>query len=118
MMFLMQLVFVMIEFIHAVGYLSGKHGMFVIRVVWTLYNPLYSSCLNLKQPTVASAARTVLLWWISSYIMSGHTYAFHYLYVWSVTYNTQSCLRMHITEFHRGLSSAQQSLSFNHNFKN
>ena len=85
MMFLMQLVFMMIEFIHAVGYLSWKYGMFVIRVVQTLYDPLDSSCLNLKQPTVASAIRTVLLWWISSYIMSGHTYAFHYLYVWSVT---------------------------------
>ena len=34
------------------------------------------------------------------------------------TYVTQSCLQMHITEFHGGLSSAQQSLSFNYNFKN
>ena len=85
MMSLMQLVFMMIEFIHVVGYLSWKHGMFIIRVVWTLYNPLDSSCLNLKQPTVASATRTVLLWWISSYIMSRYTCAFHYLYVQSVT---------------------------------
>ena len=34
------------------------------------------------------------------------------------TYVTWSCLQMHITEFHGGLSSAQQSLSFNYNFKN
>ena len=84
MMFLMQLVFMIIKFIHAVGYLSWKYRMFIIRVVQTLYDPLDSSCLNLKQPTVASAIRPVLLWWISSYIMSGHTYAFHYLYVQSV----------------------------------
>ena len=34
------------------------------------------------------------------------------------TYVTQSFLQMHITESHGGLSSAQQSLSFNYNFKN
>ena len=34
------------------------------------------------------------------------------------TYITHSCLQMHITEFHGGPSSAQQSLSFNYNFKN
>ena len=85
MMSLMQLVFVMIEFIHVLGYLNWKHGMFIIRVVQTLYDPLDSSCLNLKQPTVASAARTVLLWWILFYIMSGYTCAFHYLSVWFVT---------------------------------
>ena len=33
------------------------------------------------------------------------------------TYIIQSCLQMHITEIHGGLSSAQQSLSFNYNFK-
>ena len=33
------------------------------------------------------------------------------------TYITCSCLWIHITEFHGGLSSAQQSLSFNYNFK-
>ena len=33
------------------------------------------------------------------------------------TYITQSCLQMHITEIHGGPSSAQQSLSFNYNFK-
>ena len=33
------------------------------------------------------------------------------------TYTTQLCLQMHITEIHGGLSSAQQSLSFNYNFK-
>ena len=81
MMSLMQLVFMMIEFIHAVGYLNWKHGMFIIRVVQTLYDPLDSSCLNLKQPTVASARRTVLLWWILFYIMSEYTCAFHYLFV-------------------------------------
>ena len=84
-MSLMQLVFVMIEFIHAMGHLNWKHGMFVIRVVWTLYAPLDSSCSNLKQLTVASAVRTVLLWWILFYIMSGHTCAFHYLSVQSFT---------------------------------
>ena len=61
MMSLVQLVFMMIEFTHAVGYLSWKHGMFIIRVVWTSYDHLDNSCLNLKQPTVASAIRTVLL---------------------------------------------------------
>ena len=85
MMSLMQLVFVMIEFTHVAGYLSWKHGMFIIRVVQTLYNHLDSSCLNLKQPTVASAIRTVLLWWILSYIRSEYTCAFHYLFVQSVT---------------------------------
>ena len=85
MMSLVQLVFVTIEFIHVAGYLSWKHGMFIIRVVWTLYNPLDSNCLNLKQPTVTSATRTVLLWWILFYIMNGYTCAFHYLYVQSVT---------------------------------
>ena len=85
MMSLMQQVFVMIEFTHVAGYLSWKHGVFVIRVVQTLQIPLDSSCLNLKQPTVASAVRTVLLWWISSYIMSKYTCAFHYLFVQSVT---------------------------------
>ena len=85
MMSLMQLVCVMIEFIHAVGYLNWKHGMFIIRVAQTSYAPLNSSYLNLKWPTVASATRTVLLWWILFYIMSGHTCAFHYLSVWSVT---------------------------------
>ena len=34
------------------------------------------------------------------------------------TYITHSCLQMHITEFHGGPSSAQQSLSFNYNFRN
>ena len=34
------------------------------------------------------------------------------------SYITRSCLRMHITKFHGGLSSTQQSLSFNYNFRN
>ena len=33
------------------------------------------------------------------------------------TFVTWSCLQMHITEIHGGLSSAQQSLLFNYNFK-
>ena len=77
-------VLVTIEFTHVAGYLSWKHGRSIIMVVQTLYNPSDSSCLNLKQPTVASAIRTVLLWWISSYIMSEYICAFHYLFVWSV----------------------------------
>ena len=108
------------QFTHVVGYLSLKDGMSVIMVVWTSYNPSDNSYLSLKQPSVASATRTVLLWWISSYIMSEHICAFT-LFVCLVcyfTYVTQSCLQMHITEFHGGLSSAQQSLSFNYNFKN
>ena len=35
----------------------------------------------------------------------------HFIYI------TWSCLQMHITKIHGGLSSAQQSLSFNYNFK-
>ena len=84
MMSLVQQVFVMIEFTHVVGYLSWKDGRSVIMVVWTSYDPSDSSCLNLKQPTVASAIRTVLLWVISSYIMSEYICAFHYLFVQSV----------------------------------
>ena len=85
MMSLMQQVLVMIEFTHVVGYLSWKDGMSVIMVVQTLYNPSDNSYLSLKQPSVASAIRTVLLWWILSYIMSEYICAFHYLFVWSVT---------------------------------
>ena len=85
MMSLMQQVFVMIEFTHVAGHLSWKDGMSIIMVVQTLYNPLDSSCLNLKQPIVASAIKTVLLWWILSYIMSEYICAFHYLFVQSVT---------------------------------
>ena len=84
MMSLMQQVLVMIEFTHVVGYLSWKDGMSVIMVVQTLYNPSDSSCLSLKQPSVASAVRTVLLWWISSYIMSEYICVFHLLFVQSV----------------------------------
>ena len=85
MMSLMQQVFVMIKFTHVVGYLSLKDGMSVIMVVQTSYDPSDSSCSSLKQPTVTSAIRTVLLWWILSYIKSEYTCAFHYLFVQSVT---------------------------------
>ena len=85
MMSLMQQVLVMIEFTHVVGYLSWKDGMSIIMVVHTSYDPSDNSYLSLKQPSVASATRTVLLWWISSYIMSEYICAFHYLFVWSVT---------------------------------
>ena len=35
-----------------------------------------------------------------------------------LSYLTRSCLQMHVTEFHGGLSSAQQFLSFSRNPKN
>ena len=85
MMSLVQQVLVMIKFTHVAGYLSWKDGMSVIMIVWTSYDSSDSSCLSLKQPSVASAIRTVLLWWILSYIMSEYICAFHYLFVWSVT---------------------------------
>ena len=85
MMSLMQQVFVIIEFTHVAGYLSWKDGMSIIMVVRTSYNPSDNSFLSLKQPSVASAIRTILLWWISSYLMSEYICAFHYLFAWSVT---------------------------------
>ena len=84
-MSLMQQVLVMIKFTHVAGYLSWKDGMFIIMVVWTSYVPSDNSYLSLKQSSVASVTRTVLLWWISSYIISEYICAFHYLFVWSVT---------------------------------
>ena len=85
MMSLMQQVLVMIEFTHVAGYSSWKGGMSAIMVVWTSYDPSGNSYWSLKQPFVTSAVRIVLLWWISSYIMSEYICAFHYLFVWSVT---------------------------------
>ena len=116
MMFLMPPVFVMTESTHAVVYLNWRHGMFIIRVVQTLFGLLGSSCLNLRWLFVAFAIGTVVDF-VLHHEWSHLCLPLFVCPVCHFTYITQSCLQMHITEIHRGLSSAQQSLSFNYNFK-
>ena len=112
MILLMQLVFI----IHVAGYLSWKHGMFIIKVVWPFRQQLLESetayCGICHKNCTSVVDFTLHHEWVHLCIPLFVCPVCHFTYI------TWSCLQMHITDFHGGLSSAQQSLSFNYNFKN